>query len=99
MKAALIPHVTEKAYAGIKEAGKVASTYVFKVAFEMNKASVKKMVESQFSVSVTDVRIIRLPGKQRTFKGVAGRTSAIKKAVVRLKPGDRISAFDTDTNA
>lgn len=99
MKSPLVPHITEKAYSGVKEAGSEASTYVFRIAFEMNKASVKTMVESAFKVSVTDVRIVRLPGKVRKFKGVAGTTSNRKKAVVRLKPGDRIAAFDVESNA
>ena len=99
MKSPLVPHITEKAYAGVKETGNESSTYVFRVAFEMNKSSVKTMVESAFKVSVVDVRITRLPGKVRRFKGIEGKTSNRKKAVVRLKAGDRIAAFDVETKA
>ena len=99
MKSPIVPHITEKSYAGVKEAGSESSTYVFRVAFEMNKSSVKMMVESEFKVSVIDVRITRLPGKVRKFKGVVGKTSNRKKAIVRLKAGDRIAAFDVEAKA
>jgi large subunit ribosomal protein L23 len=93
----LKPHVTEKAYAGIHDEAKIANTYTFRVARDADSAHVKAMVEKQFDVSVINVRMINLPSKSRTFKGVAGRTSGRRKALVRLKVGQRIAAFDETT--
>jgi len=94
MKYVFAPHITEKSYAGISEDKKVASTYTFKVRPDVSKEDIKALVEKEFKVTVEDVRMINLPGKARRFRGVKGQTSARKKAVVRLKAGDRIAAFD-----
>ena len=94
MKHVFAPHITEKSYAGISEDKKVASTYIFKVRTDVSKGDIKTLVEKEFKVTVIDVRMINLPGKDRRFKGVKGRTSDRKKAIVRLKVGDRIAAFD-----
>lgn len=94
MKHVFAPHITEKSYAGISEDKKVASTYTFKVRTDVSKGDIKALVEKEFKVTVDDVRMINLPGKDRRFKGVKGRTSDRKKAIVRLKVGDRIAAFD-----
>lgn len=95
----LKPHVTEKAYAGITEGKKEASTYVFKLIRKMDKDAIAKLIEKEFKVTVTDVRTINLPGKSRRFKGIVGRTSPVRKALVRLKVGDRIAAFDVEDKA
>ena len=54
-------------------------------------------MEKKFNVTVLDVRTSRHKGKaksQMTGKGrFAGRTSAWKKAIVRLKEGDKIEFF------
>ena len=92
----IIPHITEKAYRGIAEDSKSASTYVFKIKGDLDKADIKKAIETEYKVSVTDVRTINLPGKVRRFRNVTGKTSPITKAVVSLKKGDKIAAFDID---
>ena len=94
MKYVFAPHITEKSYAGISEDKKVASTYTFKIRPDVSKDDIKALVEKEFKVTVEGVRIINLPSKNRRFKGVKGQTSARKKAIVRLKAGDRIAAFD-----
>ena len=96
MKNLLTPHITEKSYQGYADES-IASTYTFIVKPNVDKFMVKKLVEKEFKVKVADVRIINLPGKKRRFKNIAGQTSPISKAIVRLKKGDHISAFDIDT--
>ena len=96
MKALIKPRVTEKTYAAIELTKPTGTTYTFQIHDRLDKASVKELVEKQFNVTVTAVRIINLPGKTRRFKGIAGRTSDVKKALVRLKKGDSISAFDVE---
>lgn len=71
--------------------------YAFEVQLSANKIDIAKAVEKKFSVTVVDVRTIRCKGKtksQMTRRGrFAGRTPAWKKAIVRLKEGDKIEFF------
>ena len=86
------PIVTEKLTA-LQEKGQ----YAFEVTLAANKISIKQAVEKKFNVTVLDVRTIRCKGKtksQMTKRGrFEGRTSAWKKAIVRLKAGDKIEFF------
>jgi large subunit ribosomal protein L23 len=97
MKTPLAPHITEKAYSLISEEKGVANHYTFKVARTLRKEAIKAIIEREFKVHVTNIRTINLPGKVRVFKGKAGHTQASKKAIVRLKVGEKIAAFDIDT--
>jgi large subunit ribosomal protein L23 len=86
------PIVTEKMTA-LQEKGH----YAFEVELSANKIAIARAVEKKFNVTVLDVRTVRHKGKaksQMTRKGrFAGRTSAWKKAIVRLKEGDKIEFF------
>lgn len=92
----LTPHITEKSYRGISEDKKSSSSYTFNVPTSLTKETIKRTVEKEYKVSVEDVRIINIPGKRRRFKGIRGVTQATKKAIVRVKAGDRIAAFDIE---
>ncbi|MEI6477866.1 MAG: 50S ribosomal protein L23 [bacterium] len=96
MKAPITPHITEKSFRIADGSGKNASAYTFKVALSLTKGQVKKIVEREYKVTVIDINIVRIPGKARRFKGIMGRTSAIKKALVTLKKGDRIPGFEAE---
>jgi large subunit ribosomal protein L23 len=86
------PIVTEK-MTEMQEKGQ----YAFEVDLHANKIEIARAVEKKFSVTVLDVRTMRHKGKmktQMTRKGrFAGRTAAWKKAIVRLKEGDKIEFF------
>lgn len=86
------PIVTEKMTAQ-QEKG----VYAFEVDGSANKIQVARAVEKKFNVTVLGVRTQRVKGKsktQMTRKGrFTGRTSAWKKAIVRLKEGDKIEFF------
>ncbi len=86
------PIVTEKMTAQ-QEKG----MYAFEVEGGANKIEVARAVEKKFNVTVLEVRTQRVKGKtktQMTRKGrFTGRTSAWKKAIVRLKEGDKIEFF------
>ena len=98
MNAKLTPHITEKSYGKIE--GNDFPIYTFKVADGVDKDTVKKIVEKEYNVTVTDVNMVRLPGKVRRFRNRLGHTSQIRKAMVRLKKGDTIKAFEIeDTKA
>jgi len=83
------PLITEK-NARLQEAGK----YVFEVSDNATKPQVKSAVETAFKVTVTDVNIIRVKGKMKRMGRELFRTPDWKKALVTLKPGDKIELFE-----
>jgi large subunit ribosomal protein L23 len=79
------PVITEKSTV-LSEQNKV----VFKVAIDATKPEIKDAVEALFKVQVTAVNTLRVKGKTKRFKGVPGRRSDIKKAVVTVAEGQSI---------
>ena len=63
---------------------------VFSVPISATKLDVKLSIEKIFSVKVLAVNTILLKGKVKRFKGVLGRRSNTKKAIVTLAPGNTI---------
>ena len=63
---------------------------VFSVPVNATKLEVKSSIEEIFSVKVKAVNTILLKGKVKRFKGVLGRRSNTKKAIVTLAPGNTI---------
>ena len=63
---------------------------VFSVPVSATKLDVKLSIEKIFSVKVKSVNTIILKGKVKRFKGVLGRRSNTKKAIVTLAPGNTI---------
>ena len=63
---------------------------VFSVPVNATKLEIKSSIEIIFSVKVKSVNTILLKGKVKRFKGVLGRRSNTKKAIVTLVPGDTI---------
>jgi large subunit ribosomal protein L23 len=83
------PLITEK-NARLQEAGK----YAFEVADSSTKPQIKAAVEAAYKVKVTAVNIIRVKGKMRRMGRGLFRTQDWKKALVTLKPGDKIELFE-----
>jgi len=81
----LRPFVSEKAM-GLAGFGK----YVFVVHPKANKSEIRKSIQKVYDVHVTDVKIIKLPSKKRRYGRAKGQTSAIKKALVTLRAGEKI---------
>ena len=81
----LNPLVTEKA-TQLSEYNKI----VFAVPINASKLEVKSSIEKIFSVKVKTVNTIILKGKLKRFKGILGKRSNIKKAIVTLAPGNTI---------
>ena len=63
---------------------------VFSVPVNATKLEVKSSIEKIFSVKVNAVNTILLKGKIKRFKGVLGKRSNTKKAIVTLAPGNTI---------
>ena len=68
--------------------------YAFEVAGEANKHQVKQAVEKAFKVTVTAVNMMTVPGKTRRVGRRQVLTQSWKKAIVTLKPGDKIELFE-----
>lgn len=68
--------------------------YVFEVARSANKIQVKNAVEKAFNVHVVDVNVLTVPGKVRRRGRREIPTSSWKKAIVKLKAGDKITYFE-----
>jgi large subunit ribosomal protein L23 len=68
--------------------------YAFEVADGSNKLMIKQAVEKAFKVTVTGVNVVTMRGKKKRM----GRREVIslpwKKAIVTLKPGDKIEFFE-----
>ncbi len=71
--------------------GEKLNEYVFQVDPKANKHEIKEAVEKLFGKKVTGVRTMNYLGKKKSRgRAIAGRTNHWKKAVVRLKDGDKI---------
>jgi large subunit ribosomal protein L23 len=80
------PHITEKTSLAMQN----ANTYSFRVLRDSTKPEIKAAVELMFGVKVANVNVVNETGKTRRFGKLQGRTQDIKKAYVRLAPGQTI---------
>ena len=62
----------------------------FKVARTASKPQIKAAVETLFNVKVAAVNTLNRKGKRKIFKGIRGRQSDFKKAIVTLEEGQSI---------
>ena len=81
----LAPVITEKATL-LTEQNKV----VFKVAKDATKDEIAAAVEELFKVKVVKVNTLIAKGKTKRFRGILGRRSDVKKAIVTLQAGQTI---------
>ncbi|XBQ16220.1 MAG: 50S ribosomal protein L23 [Oceanicaulis sp.] len=81
----IAPVITEKATL-LSEENKV----VFRVPLSANKKDIAEAVEELFKVKVKAVNTLRLKGKTKRFRGIAGKRDDVKKAVVTLEEGHSI---------
>jgi large subunit ribosomal protein L23 len=82
------PHITEKA-TNLAE----KNQYVFRVWQKANKNEVKKAIENLYKVKVMDVKIINVPAKRRRLGRISGWKKGFKKAIVRIKEGQKIEVM------
>jgi large subunit ribosomal protein L23 len=79
------PIVTEKSTMASEN-----SQVVFKVSIDATKPEIKEAIERLFNVKVLAVNTLVRKGKVKRFKGVKGRQSDFKKAIVTLEEGQAI---------
>ncbi|MFA6028163.1 MAG: 50S ribosomal protein L23 [Patescibacteria group bacterium] len=85
-KVLIKPLITEKATR--------TNTYLFAVNPKTNKQEVAKAVHAVYGVWPAKVNITNFSGKSVRWGRSAGKTVAWKKAVVYLKPNDKIEVFE-----
>jgi large subunit ribosomal protein L23 len=83
------PVVSEKSYHQI-----TVNRYTFKVHKDAHKTQVRQAVEELFDVTVTAVNIVKMPAKPKRRGMFKGTRPGWKKAIVELKPGDKIEIFE-----
>lgn len=85
------PLITEKS---LQEA--TQGFYTFEVDKRANKHQIKQAVADHFKVEVVSVKTLNYQGKKRRFgkKRVERQTPAFKKALVKLKNGQKIDIFE-----
>ena len=83
------PVISEKSYALIAE-GK----YTFRVNDRAHKTQVAQAVEEVFGVGVAEVRTAKVRSKPKRRGLTKGRSRSWKKAIVQLRPGERIELFE-----
>ena len=84
---ALAPQISEKATFVAEKNEQV----IFRVVSDATKPEVKAAVEMLFKVTVDNVQISNVKGKQKRFGKFSGRRSDWKKAYVCLAPGQEIN--------
>ncbi|MDV3178481.1 MAG: 50S ribosomal protein L23 [Sweet potato little leaf phytoplasma] len=67
--------------------------YFFKIDKNINKIEIKKAIEYIFKVNVMSVNIMNVLPKFKRKGKYSGYTSAYKKAIVKVVPGQRINGF------
>jgi len=79
------PYITEKT-AMMGQQNK----YAFKVSKNTNKIDVRRAVEAIFEVKVVSVAMLNTASKNVRLGRHEGKKSGFKKAIVKLKEGDKI---------
>ena len=82
----LAPHITEKTSLAMQNTKPIRSA----CAASRPSRTIKAAVELMFDVKVASVQVVNETGKSRRFGKMQGRTQDIKKAYVRLAPGQTI---------
>jgi large subunit ribosomal protein L23 len=83
------PVVSEKSFHQTAE-----NRYTFKVHKDAHKTQVRQAVEELFEVKVIAVNIVKMPAKPKRRGLYKGTRPGWKKAIVQLKPGDKIDIFE-----
>lgn len=88
----IAPVISEKSMSEVAK-GK----FTFRVVKQADKLSIKKEVEEKFKVNVLSVSTVTTKGrtKRTGVRRVEVSLQPFKKAIVKLKEGQKIALFDT----
>ena len=87
MQVLVAPIVSEKA----TMVGDKSNAVTFKVLQDATKPEIKAAVELMFKVEVKGVSVVNTKGKAKRFGKSTGRRDNVRKAYVRLKPGQELN--------
>lgn len=79
------PRITEKAAILAEK-----NAYTFEINPQANKIDVARAIKKVYNVEPVRVNITKLPARNVIVRGRRGVKSAVKKAIVYLKKGDKI---------
>jgi large subunit ribosomal protein L23 len=82
--------ITEKGTA-LRE---LRNQYHFEVARDANKIEIRHAIETIFSVKVEEVRTMQMRGKVKRQGRYLGKRSDWKKAIITLRPEQKIELFE-----
>ncbi|MDD2509594.1 MAG: 50S ribosomal protein L23 [Syntrophomonas sp.] len=83
------PVVTEKSMNMLAD-----NKYTFIVDKRANKTEIKNAIENIFEVRVESINTINVKGKPKRMGRFEGKKPDRKKAVISLKPGQKIRLFE-----
>jgi large subunit ribosomal protein L23 len=82
------PHMSEKSHIAAEQ-----NQIVLKVRPDATKSEIRQAVELLFEVSVENVTVVNVKGKNKRFGMTRGRRNDWKKAYVRLAEGSEIETL------
>jgi large subunit ribosomal protein L23 len=85
----LAPVVSEKSYGLIDN-----NAYTFVVHPNANKTEIRQAIEKIWDVNVVSVNTLNRKGKKKRFRFTEGKRSDTKRAIVKLREGDKIDLFE-----
>lgn len=85
------PVITEKSMRLKEQENK----YTFEVHVKATKKDIKDAVEKLFNVKVESVNVINVKGKSRRIGRKLVKDKNWKKAIVKLREGDKIEFFES----
>lgn len=83
------PLITEKATNLVS-----LNKYAFKVSSQANKVQISQAIKAVYGFAPVSVNIINARGKRVVSGRVKGKKSNWKKAIVTLKPGDKLEIYE-----
>ena len=85
----ITPVVSEKSYSLIED-----NKYSFRVHPKAHKTQIRQAVEELFDVKVVSVNVLKVQPKPKRRGFSRGTKPGWKKAIVQLRPGDKIEIFE-----
>lgn len=95
MQILIKPIITEKAMKAVQ-----TNCYTFAVAKEANKHQIAQEIKTVFGFKPLTIKTITVPGKtKRSGKTrLEKKANSWKKAIIKLKAGEKIDLFDVTEN-
>jgi large subunit ribosomal protein L23 len=87
-KVLIEPWITEKTHAAIAD-----NKYTFRISNHATKKQVKAAIENVYDVHVEKITTVNLAAKRKAYGRYMGTKSAVRKATVTLKKGEKIELF------